>query len=299
MAKPTKPTVPAAPLRSNPSTFSAQAETFLAFISPFATYMDESSDFVDGRADAALAAALGGDLPALTGNAGKVLRVNAGETAGEFFTLGTASLMADSADADLAVDPDAAARRDIVAAHVAAHVAAAIAALPEVVINTTTVTTAVANVEVLFDPAPYRFIRVEIVSLVPVSDAVGLQLRTAGSDDAFDIGAADYSFTGYGRADNGYKAGDNASASAIDLTPGPDLSNVAGDSFSATLIIYDPNGTGKTFIKGSSVHRTDVADLCTMELSGERLENATVNGIQLFCSSGNIDECTITVIGVK
>ena len=116
MAKPTKPTVPAAPLRSNPSTFSAQAETFLAFISPFATYMDESSDFVDGRADAALAAAIGGDLPALTGNAGKVLRVNAGETAGEFFTLGTASLMADSADADLAVDPDAAARRDIVAA---------------------------------------------------------------------------------------------------------------------------------------------------------------------------------------
>jgi len=126
MAKPTKPTVPAAPLRSNPSTFSAQAETFLAFISPFATYMDESSDFVDGRADAALAAALGGDLPALTGNAGKVLRVNAGETAGEFFTLGTASLMADSADADLAVDPDAAARRDIVAAAIAAAIPTAL-----------------------------------------------------------------------------------------------------------------------------------------------------------------------------
>ena len=126
MAKPTKPTVPAAPLRSNPSTFSAQAETFLAFISPFATYMDESSDFVDGRADAALAAAIGGDLPALTGNAGKVLRVNAGETAGEFFTLGTASLMADSADADLAVDPDAAARRDIVAAAIAAAIPTAL-----------------------------------------------------------------------------------------------------------------------------------------------------------------------------
>jgi hypothetical protein len=84
MAKPTKPTVPDAPLRTQPSTFSARAETFLGFWPEFATYMDETADFTDEQATAALAAALGGDLPALTGKALQYLRVNAGETAAEF-----------------------------------------------------------------------------------------------------------------------------------------------------------------------------------------------------------------------
>ena len=83
--KPTKPTVPPAPSRSNPgATFSQTADTFAAFQSVFADYLDATAEFVDDRADAALAAALAGTLPALTGKAGRFLRVNPGETAVEF-----------------------------------------------------------------------------------------------------------------------------------------------------------------------------------------------------------------------
>lgn len=79
MAKPPKPTVPAPPLRSNPSTFSALAEGFLNFFQPFADYLDEVADFTDAEADAATAAALAGDLPGLVGEGGNALLVNPAE----------------------------------------------------------------------------------------------------------------------------------------------------------------------------------------------------------------------------
>jgi hypothetical protein len=87
--KPTKPTVPPAPSRSNPGVdFSNKADVFAAFQSPFADYMDEIADFVDQMADDALAAATGGDLPPLTGQAGKVLAVKGDESGAEFVPMG-------------------------------------------------------------------------------------------------------------------------------------------------------------------------------------------------------------------
>jgi len=85
MVKPTKPTPPDRALRSNPSTFSANAEAWITYQwSEFPDYVDSVADFTDEQADNALAPALGGDLPPLTGKALQFLRVNAGETAAEF-----------------------------------------------------------------------------------------------------------------------------------------------------------------------------------------------------------------------
>lgn len=82
MAKPVKPTAPAQALRSNPESFSANAEGTIAYLfTTFPDYTDDIADFVDQRADQALAAALGGDLPDLTGNANKLLAVNPTEDA--------------------------------------------------------------------------------------------------------------------------------------------------------------------------------------------------------------------------
>lgn len=85
--KPTKPTVPPAPSRSSPgATFAVVADAFVGFFATLATYMSNTNDFVDARADEALAAALGAGLPALTGHATHMTRVNAGGTALEFRT---------------------------------------------------------------------------------------------------------------------------------------------------------------------------------------------------------------------
>ena len=93
-------------------------------------------------ADTTVAALVAANLPPLTGQALDAVRVNAAADGVEFadvtaagwallddadaaaqrttLGLGSAALMVDSADADLAVDPDGAARRDIVAAAIAA-----------------------------------------------------------------------------------------------------------------------------------------------------------------------------------
>lgn len=87
MTKPTKPTVPPAPSRTDPGAeFATKADTFAAFQAPFANYLDATATYVDGRAAAALAAALLGTLPPLTGRALNMTRVNAGATALEFRT---------------------------------------------------------------------------------------------------------------------------------------------------------------------------------------------------------------------
>jgi hypothetical protein len=87
MTKPTKPTVPPAPSRANPGpVFSQAADTFAAFQAPFADYLDALAEFVDERADEALAAALAGDLPPLTGQGGSFPRAKPDDTALEFRT---------------------------------------------------------------------------------------------------------------------------------------------------------------------------------------------------------------------
>jgi hypothetical protein len=86
MTQPTKPTVPDAPLRSQPSTFSARIENSLVFWPTFATYLDEIGTYTQEQAAAALAAATAGDLPPITGQALNYIRVNAGETGVEFLT---------------------------------------------------------------------------------------------------------------------------------------------------------------------------------------------------------------------
>jgi hypothetical protein len=88
MAKPTKPTAPAPALRSNPDTFSANAEGTISYMfTTFPNYTDALATYVDNRANEAEAAAAAAGAAGgfnLEGRAGQYQRVNAGETALEF-----------------------------------------------------------------------------------------------------------------------------------------------------------------------------------------------------------------------
>jgi hypothetical protein len=86
MVKPTPPTAPEAPLRSD-AAFSAKAQTFLTWLSGgFYSYVEDSVDFVDERADEALAAATTFGFPSIAGKGLNLTRVNAAGTALEFRT---------------------------------------------------------------------------------------------------------------------------------------------------------------------------------------------------------------------
>ncbi|WYK06450.1 hypothetical protein DWF04_022705 [Cereibacter sphaeroides f. sp. denitrificans] len=85
MAIPTRPTAPSPALRSNPDSFSTNAEaTILYQWGEFPDWLEEIATFTEEQAEAALAAAVGGDLPSLAGQAGKFLRVKADGSAPEF-----------------------------------------------------------------------------------------------------------------------------------------------------------------------------------------------------------------------
>jgi hypothetical protein len=86
MVKPTPPTAPEAPLRSDPA-FSTKAQTFLTWLAGgFYSYVGDSVDYVDERADEALAAATTFGFPSIAGKALNLTRVNAAGTALEFRT---------------------------------------------------------------------------------------------------------------------------------------------------------------------------------------------------------------------
>jgi hypothetical protein len=86
MVKPTPPIAPEAPLRSD-AAFSAKAQTFLTWLSGgFYSYVGDAVDFVDERADEALAAATTFGFPSIVGRALNFTRVNAAGTALEFLT---------------------------------------------------------------------------------------------------------------------------------------------------------------------------------------------------------------------
>lgn len=83
---PVKPTVPPAPSALNPVEYPARHDAWAASISPVVDYVDESlNQIAVGIAEVAATANLG-DLPPLTGHAGKFFRVNSSATAVEFNT---------------------------------------------------------------------------------------------------------------------------------------------------------------------------------------------------------------------
>ena len=92
MSTPVPPLVPTAsmPLATDSDAqFDAKAFPALASLNPFGVSLEAIAASAVSNADAALAAAIGGDLPPLTGEALKYLRVNAGETAAEFSAIPT------------------------------------------------------------------------------------------------------------------------------------------------------------------------------------------------------------------
>lgn len=78
MAAPTPPVVPLPALRSDPATFKDRAEGNIVFFQPLVEYMAEVCGFTEDKAAEALAAALAGDLPNISGKDGRVLYITGG-----------------------------------------------------------------------------------------------------------------------------------------------------------------------------------------------------------------------------
>lgn len=98
VTKPIAPTPPARALRSNPDTFSANAEGTINYLwDTFPDYVDDALDYVEERSNALLLES----LPDLTGQADKILTVNGTEDAVALLTAPAGDLVGTTASQTL------------------------------------------------------------------------------------------------------------------------------------------------------------------------------------------------------
>ena len=268
--------------------------------------------WTQGVADSVLATALAGDMPPLTGEAGNYLRANAAEDGGEFRTpaevladIGAPSAASPSFTGDLSVDGNVIIPETIGSAGQVLTVNGGATAVeystPTVtVISETVVSTAVASVDLTgFVPADYTSYEVELINVVPATDAATLNARTSSDGgSSYDSGASDYgwSYSGLNTSDNTQSEGAISSEARVCQSAG---SSAGEDGVSGTIRIHGPDLAKET---KASYHMTycDTAGRHAYVIGGfTRLSSADVDGVQIFFSSGNIESGTIVFRGIK
>ena len=168
------------------------------------------------------------------------------------------------------------------------------------VISKTVVSAPVASVDLTgFDATKYTSYEVELMNVIPVTDNVQLHLRTSSNGgSSFDSGASDYE-TGYGgrRSNASEMFGGGAAADGLIA---PEVGSAAGeDGVSGTIRISGPDLAKRTLLnyKMANFNESGFLD----QFSGAIMRNAaaSVDAVQLFFSSGNIESGTIVLRGIR
>lgn len=175
-------------------------------------------------------------------------------------------------------------------------------------IATTTVSSPVTSVDfvhgtggVIFD-GTYKLYAVEILSLVPSTDAVRLMMRTsANSGVSYDSGAADYKWNGT-VVTSSVSLGSVGNSSAQLEIGGASLScgNASNENCYARIIIQDPSASTlyKNITMYSGIVSAATAEPQSSQIIGHRQATTAINGIRFLMSSGNIASGTFKLYGM-
>lgn len=148
----------------------------------------------------------------------------------------------------------------------------------------------------------YDRFEVDIDDLLPATDSTDLWMRTStNGGSSYDAGASDY-FTLWTRITSGASdAGGGAAAALTLFTSGTNLSNVAGETCSGTVRLYNPRATGKLKVTATMISLTpNPANIfCKLEIGGVRDTAADVDAIRFMISSGNIASGSFRLFGVR
>jgi hypothetical protein len=152
----------------------------------------------------------------------------------------------------------------------------------------------------------YDLYAVAIDNLQPATDGVGLSMRF-GDSSGIDSGASDYAWQhGLRSAAPGPAAADaiSAAASAISLNPSGthlDMGNASGEGVSGMFHLQCPYTATSTYpaIQGMFSGFGQAVNSGLWITGGTRLAAIDVTQIQIFYTSGNIANGTMTVWGIK
>lgn len=129
-------------------------------------------------------------------------------------------------------------------------------------------------------------------NIVPVTDSVGLHLRTsADSGSSYDSGASDYTWNGI----NGASGAD----SKINLVSVDTIGNDVVRGVSAVLHVFNPHSSNNTDLSFAGGYNHATSGIQESQTVGTRLSAAGVDAVRFFASSGNLSTGTITMYGMR
>lgn len=153
----------------------------------------------------------------------------------------------------------------------------------------------------------YDRYEIEMISVIPATDSVNLHLKTSSDGGStFDSGASDYAYVvryTYEFSGGDVNTATSSSSSLINYLSGnANVGNASGESLHVRLNINDPsNSSTKTIMEyvatkvgaaGTHLYDHNVGTIV-------RKEDAIVDAIQFYFSSGNISSGTFKLYGIK
>lgn len=156
-----------------------------------------------------------------------------------------------------------------------------------------------ASLDINFDPANWRVLRVIFTNFEPIEVDPDLRLRTSNSA-AFDSGAGDYKHAGVAVNSESGTFSSLASTGTDSIKIATLVGGDAGETADGVINIFDPSGTVNwTKISYQTTCGADAADLRTHYGHGTRIAAENVDGLQFLFSSGNIATGDYRIYGLK
>ncbi|MGE3874298.1 MAG: hypothetical protein AB7F74_15210 [Parvibaculaceae bacterium] len=152
----------------------------------------------------------------------------------------------------------------------------------------------------------YDRFEIDYDNIQPATDATELRVRTStNGGSSYDAGTSDYA---WGRSRQRINVWDNfqedsdLAISLIGNDTGCGLSNVAGETCSGTLVIYNPSLAQRCKMTFYCVYVPESAASTIIARTdgwGVRLAAADVDAVRFLCSSGNIASGIFRLFGIR
>ena len=150
-----------------------------------------------------------------------------------------------------------------------------------------------------FDSSTYDsyLLMVDCSSVNLNSNASMMAIRTSSDGgSSFDSGGSDYRYGGYSASNAGHLNRSSTGAHNIAFT----VSNLDATGFKLELVVLRPDITSTyTTLIGRSSHTDTSSNLTRIEITGQRISNGLVNGIQLMQWGAMLVTGTYQFIGYK
>lgn len=152
----------------------------------------------------------------------------------------------------------------------------------------------------------YKIYKIEITDLVPVNDNVSIYMRM-GDSSGFDTGSTDYSwatFGSYSTATNwtftsSLSDDDDAAIRLAIVQNSPFVGNASGEGFNASLTLNRSTTGVFPSVRGLVFYIDRDGNENGANIFGARVSGITLDRIQIYATSGNLNTGTMSLYGIS